>query len=187
MTPRSQGFAIDLNKLRKFGTKSYRDGYLETRVRNGIARQVQSLRSKFGLSQTQFGDMVGKKQAVISRLEDPDNSGLTIKSLLDVARGTGVALLVQFVSYPEFLRRTADMSDAALQPQTIDETLRATTLNNEYVYELASLLTPKADQTQQSNAELLMKPPTTASKGFTFQMTTTQPSSKPHQTTGLLH
>jgi hypothetical protein len=34
-----------------------------------------------------------------------------------------VALVVKFVSYPEFLRQTEDMSVRGLQPDTIDESI----------------------------------------------------------------
>lgn len=109
--------------LAKFARKAYRDGYLETRVRNGIAAQVRGLREKLKLNQTEFGKLIGKPQTVVSRLENPDYGRLNVNSLLDVARGANVALVVQFVSYPEFLARTGDGSTAALQPETIEETL----------------------------------------------------------------
>lgn len=109
--------------LAKFAKKAYRDGYLETRVRNGVAAQVRALREKLGLSQTEFGKLIGKPQTVVSRLEDPDYGRVSIRSLLDVAEGANVALVIEFVSYPEFLARTGDGSVAAMQPATIDETL----------------------------------------------------------------
>ncbi|MBH9807673.1 helix-turn-helix domain-containing protein, partial [Clostridioides difficile] len=75
-----------------FAKKAYRDGYLETRVRNGVAAQVRALREKLGLSQTEFGKLIGKPQTVVSRLEDPDYGRVSIRSLLDVAEGANVAL-----------------------------------------------------------------------------------------------
>jgi transcriptional regulator with XRE-family HTH domain len=117
-TPNPVGVRAD---LAKFAKKAYRDGYLETRVRNGVAAQVRALREKLGLSQTEFGKLVGKPQTVVSRLEDPDYGRVSIRSLLDVAEGANVALVIEFVSYPEFLARTGDGSTTA--PTTIDETL----------------------------------------------------------------
>jgi transcriptional regulator with XRE-family HTH domain len=114
-----------LSSLSKFARRDYRDGFLRTQVGSGIAYQVQALRSKLGLTQQQFALLTGKKQTVISRLENSRSGAVTVRTLLDIATGTNVALLVQFVSYPDFLKRTADMTDAALMPDTIQETLEA--------------------------------------------------------------
>jgi transcriptional regulator with XRE-family HTH domain len=116
---------LDLNRLKKFERKSYRDGYLFTQVRSAIAHQIQALRAKFRLTQAEFAERTQKKQSTISRLESTQYGKVRVQTLLDIASSMDVALLVQFVSYPEFLRRTSDMSEAALQPQTIFETLAA--------------------------------------------------------------
>ena len=113
-----------LKKIFKFANKFYRDGFMQTQVRSGIAYQIQALREKEGLSQTAFAELTGKKQSVISRLEDTEYGKVSIQSLLDIASALNVALLVRFVSYPEFLERTQDMSVARLQPETIFESLK---------------------------------------------------------------
>ncbi len=112
-----------LSRLKKFADKAYRDGFMQTQVRGGIAYQIQALRAKFGLTQNEFAQRTGKKQAVISRLESTAYGKMSVQTLLDIACSLDVALLVRFVSYPEFLERTADMSVAALQPETIFESL----------------------------------------------------------------
>lgn len=112
-----------LKKLKKLTRKDYRNGYMQSRVRSNIAYQILALRKKFGMSQTEMAEKTGKKQSVISRLEDPEYGRVTLGSLLDIASSLDVALLVQFVSYPDFLERTSDMSEAALQPETIDESM----------------------------------------------------------------
>jgi len=166
MTLTAPNLAPGLNKLEKFRQKSYRDGYLETRIRSAVARQIKALRNKFGMTQAQFGELIGKKQPVVCRLEDGDYSGTTISSLLDVATASGVALVVQFVSYPEFLRRTADLSDKALQPETIVESLERRTIEDSAAYAGAwhrSTKSPQADEhptlsllTSQGNPHLEM-------------------------------
>lgn len=115
---------IDLNKFRKFLRPGYREGFLRSHVRASIAYQVQALRTKLHMTQAQFAELTGKTQTVISRLEDTTSGMVGVQTLLDIANGTGVALLVQFVSYPDFLARTEDMSDAALQPDTIEESVK---------------------------------------------------------------
>jgi len=113
----------DLSKLAKFAKKEFRDGYLQTAVRGGIAYQIQALREKFNLTQTAFAEKLGKKQSVISRLEDSEYGKVSVQTLLDIASSLDVALLVRFVSYPEFLKNTKNMSDEALKPPTIFESL----------------------------------------------------------------
>ncbi len=115
---------LDRSELTKFSNKKYRDGYLQTQTRGRIAYQIQALREKFGLSQIQFAERTGKKQSTISRLENTEYGRVSVQTLLDIACSLNVALIVRFASYPEFLRETQAMSIAALQPETIQETLQ---------------------------------------------------------------
>lgn len=110
-----------VSKLRRFVDKDYRDGYLHTHVRASVAYQLKALRRKFGLSQRLMAKRVNKTQSVISRLESDDYGQMSLQTLLDIASGLDVALIVRFVSYPEFLKHASNMSEAALQPETIDE------------------------------------------------------------------
>jgi transcriptional regulator with XRE-family HTH domain len=111
------------NRLAKFAKKEYRDGFLRSQIGSGIAYQIQALRSKLRMTQQQFAEATGKPQTVISRLENSAEGAVTVRTLLDIATGANVALVVQFVAYPEFIARTEDMTDVALQPETIFETL----------------------------------------------------------------
>jgi transcriptional regulator with XRE-family HTH domain len=122
---REQYAVTDLDRLTRFQRKSYRDGYLQSHVRGGIAYQIQALRDQLGLTQTDFAARVGKPQSVISRLENTEYGKVTVQTLLDIACSLDVALLVLFVSYPEFLERTQDMTAAGLQVPTIHQSVRA--------------------------------------------------------------
>lgn len=113
------------SRLAKFARKAYRDGFLQTQVRGSIAYQIQALRDKFGLSQEQFAQKTGKKQSVISRLENPEKSLPSVQTLIDIAAANDVALVVRFVSYPEFLAYSSSMSPEDLQPATVFESLEA--------------------------------------------------------------
>lgn len=114
---------FDLKTLRKFTSKVYRDGYLQTQVRGKVAYQVRALRQKFGMTQEQFAKEIGKPQSVVSRLESTEYGKVSVQTLLDIASALNIAVLVQFVTYPEFLRRAVDMSPKALAPATIDESI----------------------------------------------------------------
>lgn len=113
----------DPNRLRKFLRKDYRDGYMQTQVQSGIAYQMQALRKKLGVTQLQMAEKLAKTQSVVSRLEDTDYGRVSVQTLLDVASALDVALLVQFVDYPDFLTRTEDMSEGALQVETVHESI----------------------------------------------------------------
>ncbi|WP_441228077.1 helix-turn-helix domain-containing protein [Tardiphaga sp. 20_F10_N6_6] len=139
-----------LNKLRKFAQKIYRDGYLRTQVGGGIAYQIQALREKLGLTQTEFAEITGKKQSVISRLEDTSYGKVTVQTLLDIACATDVALVVKFVSYPDFLRQTEDMTVRGLQPDTIRESLARAERSSFYVIENRQDVYGRADAAANS-------------------------------------
>jgi transcriptional regulator with XRE-family HTH domain len=115
----------DRNDLARFDRKAYRDGYLQAKVRGMIAYQIQALREKTSLNQTDFAERIGKTQSVVSRLEDTEYGRVSVQTLLDVACALDVALVVKFASYPDFLTQTRDASVAALQPQTIQESIAA--------------------------------------------------------------
>lgn len=123
-----------LSKLARFAKKQYRDGYLQSAVKGGIAYQIQALRAKFGLTQSEFAEKTGKKQSVISRLENTEYGRVTIQTLLDIASGLDVALVVRFVSYPDFLKCASNMSPSALQPDTIYESLASGTQSSQSPY-----------------------------------------------------
>ena len=120
--------APDQKRLKRLESKEYRDSYLSSQVRTWIAYQFLALRNKFGFTQSAMAERTSKTQSVISRLESSEYGKVSVQTLLDVASSLDVALLVQFVSYPEFLDRTRDKSEDAMQPDTIFESNAANDL-----------------------------------------------------------
>ncbi len=115
-------FAILTKRLfEKLKSKSYREAYVAEHVRTGIAYQIRALRTQRGWSQKRLAEEMGKPQSVVSRLEDPDYGKVSIQTVLEGAAAFDVALLVQYVSFPEFLRRTQDVSPEALRVDRFDE------------------------------------------------------------------
>jgi putative transcriptional regulator len=110
----------DLNKLKKFEDDSYRLSYLDTHVRGSIAYQIQDLRDKLGLNQTEFGKLVGMPQSVISRLEDMDHSG-SITTLLRIANCLKIGLQVRYCDFETILDE--DVARAGSAIENINETL----------------------------------------------------------------
>ena len=116
--------AADRKKLERLASRPYRNSYLETQVKYWLAYQFLALRNKLGLTQEQMAERTGKTQSMISRLESPEYGKVSVQTLLEVASHLNVALSIQFVSYPEFLVRTRDKSEGAMQPETIEDSLR---------------------------------------------------------------
>jgi hypothetical protein len=71
----------------------------------------------------QFAEMIGKRQTVVSRLEDPNYGKWTLQTLLDVARKLDVAVFVRFVDFPRFIYLTSDISEEAARPRPYDQSL----------------------------------------------------------------
>lgn len=114
---------FDQNKFRKLADKSYRDGYMHTAVRGGIAYQIRALRERSGMTQAEFAQQIGTTQSVISRLESTEYGKVSVQTLLNVASAFDVALLLRFVSYPAFIDGMQSMNDNALCPENIQSTL----------------------------------------------------------------
>jgi transcriptional regulator with XRE-family HTH domain len=101
--------------------KSYRDEYVAEGVRTGIAHQIRALRDQREWSQKMLADVLVKPQSVVSRIEDPDYGKLSIQTLLEIAAAFDVGLIVRFVNFPEFLRRTRNVGPQALTAESFDE------------------------------------------------------------------
>jgi transcriptional regulator with XRE-family HTH domain len=114
--------SIGEDDVEPFLDKEYRDAYLEAHVMGSIAYQIRTLREQSGLSQKQFGEEIGKPQSVISRLEDTEYSGVTINTLLSIAKARDVGLNVSFTDYVNVLRD--DLKTSQRQIDTIYETYR---------------------------------------------------------------
>ncbi len=105
--------------------KDFRGAYLADQVRTYIAFQIRALREQAARqwSQTELANRAGTTQSVISRLEDPDYGKLTLQTLIDLAEAFDVALLVQFVEWPDWLTRMANVSPCALHKRSFDASM----------------------------------------------------------------
>src|SRR5262249_18551523 len=65
--------------IEKFRDKAYRDSYIAAHTRRFLARQMRKFRGE--KSQVAFGDVIGKRQTVVSRLEDPNYGKWTLQTL----------------------------------------------------------------------------------------------------------
>lgn len=106
--------------VKKLSKKAYRDAYLGSRIRQFLAHQMRSFRGD--RTQAEFGRILDQSQSVISeRLESPAYGKWNLQTLLHIASKLDVALLVQFVDYPTFLKFTDEITDETVRPAPFDE------------------------------------------------------------------
>lgn len=110
----------NLARLAKaFLDRSYRHAYMGRNIRGFLALQMKSLRGD--RTHKQFGDIVGKPQSVISRIEKQADKNISIQTLIDIADKLDIAVVIRFVDFPTFLKYTEDYSDDALHPPPYDD------------------------------------------------------------------
>jgi ribosome-binding protein aMBF1 (putative translation factor) len=69
----------------------------EVRLNAAIAQEIYDLRTKAGLTQKQLAKLVGTTHSVISRLEDADYAGRSLKMLQRISAALHYRLQVRFV------------------------------------------------------------------------------------------
>jgi hypothetical protein len=125
---------------KRLRNKAYRDSYLGSRIRQFLAHQMRSFRGE--RSQAEFGRIIGQSQSVISeRLESPAYGKWNLQTLLDIAAKLDVALIVQFVDWPTFVKFTHEITDETVRPTAFAER------------QLKEFLEPVAQRLPESSAE----------------------------------
>ncbi|MGF1623284.1 MAG: helix-turn-helix domain-containing protein [Alphaproteobacteria bacterium] len=110
----------------RFKDKDYRDEFVSSLVRSGIAAQIRALRTQAGITQQEFAAVTGKTQSVISRLESTEYGRVSVQTLLDIACAREVALVVKFMSHEDFFDH---MGPAALRPDALRVETFSETIN----------------------------------------------------------
>lgn len=103
-----------MSKFSKLENKNFRHAYISDHIRIGIATQIRLLRNKENLTQAGLAKIIGTKQAVISRLEDPDSGSANLNTLLKIAKAFDVSLIAKFVSFGKFLEESKNISPVDL-------------------------------------------------------------------------
>lgn len=90
--------ALEILYRRYYAGHPKREAALEAaRLSAGIAQEIYDLRTKAGLTQKQLADVVGTTHSVISRLEDADYEGHSLKLLQRISSALHHRLQVCFV------------------------------------------------------------------------------------------
>lgn len=96
--------------------EEFRYAYMAAQLRARISVEMKAMRANEGWSQADLGEVLDTPQPVISRMEKRDGPPPAFQTLLSIARAYGVGLIIDFVPYVEWLRRTADLSPANTTP-----------------------------------------------------------------------
>jgi transcriptional regulator with XRE-family HTH domain len=123
----------DVNELveqlrTSFADQDYRAGYSESFMNSWVAAQIKVLREQRQLSQQELAELVGTKQAGISRLENTNCSAWKVQTLAHLARAFDVRLRISFEEFGtlpdelgkfgrEFLKREPYSKDAVFSEQ----------------------------------------------------------------------
>lgn len=101
-------------RIYKKNTPEYRKAYVEAQTDIGFQFQLRIMRKARGWSQAELARRSGLLQSTISRLEQPSSQLPSRKVLLKLASAFDVALIVRFLSFPDFYRLTKNKTSKAL-------------------------------------------------------------------------
>ena len=101
--------------------KEFRDAFVEAHIDNGIAYQISGMRRDRDWDQKTLAEKAGTRQAVISRMEDPDYGRLSITTLKKIAAAFDVALEVKFVPFSEFVGSVRSLCTEFYTPPAFDQ------------------------------------------------------------------
>lgn len=104
--------------------KEQRDAFVSAHIDTGIPFQIRALRDQRDWSQKKLGEHIPGKvmtQENISRLEDPNYSKFTLKTLKRLASAFDVALMVRFVPFSKLVEWELNLSVESLEVPSFDE------------------------------------------------------------------
>lgn len=110
----SKSFADELSN------KEMRVEYLRAQLGTRVAQQIRTLRAQREMSQKDFADAMDTGQSTVSQFEQIDYGRWGFRTLVDMAAAFDVGLVVEFVSYAEFLSRMDNLGAETLQVPAFD-------------------------------------------------------------------
>lgn len=140
--------------VKKLKNREYRDAFVESHVRNGIAFQLRSMRNARGWDQKKLAAAMGnaKLQPVISRYENPDYGKYSLETLLKLARAFDVGLIVRFGRFSELMRWDDQISEENLNIPSFEQEMQQTAKPAVLPY-----ITATADDSQPAIARTFLK------------------------------
>jgi transcriptional regulator with XRE-family HTH domain len=122
---------ISRRVARELSDQEFRNTYKRARVRSKLSYQIRALRKQRDWLQGKLAEVMGKPQSTVSRFEDADYGKLNLETLFEISDAFDLGLIVEFVSYPEFLVRTSNLAPAHLYAASFNEKSLAFLTRNE--------------------------------------------------------
>ncbi|MDO8531442.1 MAG: helix-turn-helix transcriptional regulator [Dehalococcoidia bacterium] len=101
---------------------NFRSQFVADYVQEMVATQIRAIREQRKWTQEQLGEAAdGMRQVQVSRLENPDYSGVSLNSLKRVARAFDLGLIIQLAPFNEFLDWVVSVNPEKLVPPSYAE------------------------------------------------------------------
>lgn len=110
--------------LRSLKNKDDRDAFVAARVATAVGLRIFNLRKKKNWSQEELAQEAGMRQARISVLEKADYENFSFSTLRRIAAAFGVAVIVDFVSFPDFLEWSDGFDSESIAPESFEESIK---------------------------------------------------------------
>lgn len=109
-------------------SKSFRKTYVWEHLKRSIPFQMRTLRDERGWSQERAAQELQKTQSMISRLESPAYGKMSLQTLIEIAEGFDVGLLIKFVPFSRLVREYEDVSFSSLSAKSVTDPKEAARL-----------------------------------------------------------
>lgn len=96
--------------LKKLKVKKHREAFVNQTINVGIPFQIRALREQRQLTQQDFEEKSGMKQSQISRYEDPNYCGFSLKTLKRIAFTYDIGLVVRFVPISDLVKYELELN-----------------------------------------------------------------------------
>jgi len=116
---------------RQFDSSEFRHAYAASFMNSFVAAQIKTIREQRELTQTALAQMVGTKQAGISRLENVNYDAWKVDTLRKLAKALDVRLRISFEEFDSLFDEIERFGKASLQREDYESTKKRRALVEE--------------------------------------------------------
>lgn len=95
-------------------SKKYREEFVAASVRRSFPEQVRSIMKRRDISQAELAHASRLTQGAVSRASDPDYGRLTLHTIIRVAAGLDMAVIIRLIPFSRFVRDYDKTSEETL-------------------------------------------------------------------------
>ncbi len=107
--------------IKEIKNKEYRDGFVSAHIDIGIPFQIRALREQRCWAQKELAGRAGVAQAWVAKIESPNYSGFSLKTLKKLASAFDVGLIVRFVPISDLVKWELELSSKSLMVLSFDQ------------------------------------------------------------------